>query len=129
MYLPKIVITTFVTASYVLAAPSVLESRAVDVGYGQQLQNSDQTNHWVVWIEGESACPATRTLSSLLTSPCNQYFTLAGERYKFVNCNGNNEPQAVKDATGSIVRSCELEHDKINCHNGIHDIVKHGKCV
>lgn len=41
----------------------------------------------------------------------------------------DNEPQAVKDASGNIVRRCTLDSDKINCHDGLHDIQKHGKCL
>lgn len=37
-----------------LASPLSLEKRDIEVGYGQQIQNSDETNHWV-WIKGESA--------------------------------------------------------------------------
>lgn len=88
MYFSNTIVATLITASSVLAIPSILESRSVKVGYGQQIQNSDEANHWVVWVEGESACPATQTLSRLNTSPCNQRFTLSGGQYKFVNCNG-----------------------------------------
>ncbi|KAF3766049.1 hypothetical protein M406DRAFT_351297 [Cryphonectria parasitica EP155] len=116
-------------SSTVLASPAMLESRGIQVGYGQQIQTSDQANHWVVWIEGQSACPATQTLSGLNTSPCNQVFTLAGGTYQLTNCNGNNEPQAVADQDGNYIHTCTLNHDKINCHHGEHDIVKHGKCT
>ena len=60
-------LSLFATAS--LAAPleaeveAEIEARApipsFKVGWGQELQNHDQTNHWVVWVEGESAVRTT----------------------------------------------------------------------
>lgn len=67
------------TCALSLALLSGLASAAVNIGYGQQLQNNDQANHWVVWIEGESACPNSRTLGPLVQSPCNQNFNYNGD--------------------------------------------------
>lgn len=80
----------------VMATPLSHESPAsplsnrqkMKVGYGEQIQTSDDVNHWVVWVEGKSACPATQTLTALNTSPCDQEFTLAGGTWKLANCNG-----------------------------------------
>lgn len=80
----------------VMATPLSHESPAsplsnrqkMKVGYGEQIQASDDVNHWVVWVEGKSACPATQTLTALNTSPCDQEFTLAGGTWKLANCNG-----------------------------------------
>lgn len=90
MLVATALISALMAPGLVLANPVALEDRAasVKVGYGQQIQTSDEANHWVVWVEGESACPATQTLSGLNTSPCNQVFTLAGTKLKLTNCNG-----------------------------------------
>lgn len=81
-------ISTLLTPGLVLATPVSLEDRAaIKVGYGQQIQLSDEANHWVVWVEGKDACPATQTLGFLTDSPCNQEFNLAGGSWKLTNCN------------------------------------------
>ncbi|KFY19502.1 hypothetical protein V491_04403 [Pseudogymnoascus sp. VKM F-3775] len=114
------------TCALSLALLSGLASAAVNIGYGQQLQNNDQANHWVVWIEGESACPNSRTLGPLVQSPCNQNFNYNGDTYHLADCDQSNEPKSV--VGGGETKGCRLDNDKINCHNGIHDIVKHGYC-
>ncbi|KAK5626478.1 hypothetical protein RRF57_002193 [Xylaria bambusicola] len=49
-----------------------------NVGFGQQLQDTDQTNHWVVWVEGENACPPSVVIDPLTDSPCGIDFELPG---------------------------------------------------
>ena len=88
MLVATALISTLLTPRLVLANPVSLEDRAaIEVGYGQQIQLSDETNHWVVWVEEEDACPATQTLSVLTSSPCEQTFSLAGGSWKLTNCN------------------------------------------
>lgn len=69
MQFTKGALLAFLFATASLAAPGTspvateLEARApipnFKVGWGQELQNHDQTNHWVVWVEGESAVRKT----------------------------------------------------------------------
>ncbi|GAP86393.1 hypothetical protein SAMD00023353_1800130 [Rosellinia necatrix] len=104
-------------------------ANAVSLGYGQQLQESDQANHWVIWTEGENACPGMTVLdTNIVDSPCDQPFIVQGVTYKFGACNGGTEPASLLNANGEIIAFCNLDHDKINCHKGLHDIVKHGVC-
>ncbi|KFY70025.1 hypothetical protein V499_09529 [Pseudogymnoascus sp. VKM F-103] len=114
------------TCALSVALLSGLASAYVPIGYGQQLQNNDQANHWVVWVEGKSACPNSRTLGLLVKSPCGQKFKYDGVEYKLADCDQSNEPKSL--VSGGVSWSCKLDHDKINCHSGTHDIVKHGYC-
>ncbi|KAI0010914.1 hypothetical protein F4779DRAFT_575960 [Xylariaceae sp. FL0662B] len=111
---------------------SALAGRAdySNVGFGQQLQTSSEQNYWVVWIEGETACDKVQALGPLTSSPCDIEFTIpAGTTpLKLGDCNGNNEPAGLYTSSGSFVRTCSHDSDKINCHGSEHDIVKHGKC-
>ncbi|KAB8237976.1 uncharacterized protein BDW43DRAFT_306682 [Aspergillus alliaceus] len=129
----KGVLFTLPFLSAVLASPAPAPVPApvpasVPIGYGQQLQNGDQANHWVVWIEGQSACPNSITLSKLTESPCNIDFSFNGGTYHLADCGSDNEPRSVVQNGGSS-KSCSRDNRKITCHNSIHDIVKHGKCT
>ncbi|KAI0468903.1 hypothetical protein F4859DRAFT_489376 [Xylaria cf. heliscus] len=103
----------------------------VPVGFGQQIQTSNEANYWVVWVEGDSACPNIQSLDPLTDNPCDITFRLPGgtEKLKLGDCDGNNMPHSLYLDSGSFVRTCTADSDKINCHHGEHDIVKHGKCV
>ncbi|KAI0911983.1 hypothetical protein F4823DRAFT_245551 [Ustulina deusta] len=65
------------------------KSNISNVAFGQQLQDEDQTNHWVVWLEGKSACPPAVILDLLTDSPCGMTFELPGSsqarKYHFSN--------------------------------------------
>lgn len=102
----------------------------VNVGFGQQIQTSNEANYWVVWVEGESACPNIRSLAPLTDNPCDITFTLPGgtEKLKLGDCDGNNMPHSLFLDSGSFVRGCSADSDKIHCHGDEHDIVKHGYC-
>ncbi|KAI0185494.1 hypothetical protein EV127DRAFT_515194 [Xylaria flabelliformis] len=102
----------------------------VPVGFGQQLQTSNEANYWVVWVEGDSACPNIQSLAPLTDNPCDITFSLPGgtEKLKLGDCDGNNMPHSLYLDSGSFVRTCEADSDKINCHGDEHDIVKHGYC-
>jgi hypothetical protein len=135
MYATTAIIATLIAS--VVGAPASSESfsqllarDAVNVGYGQEIQEFNEANYWVVWVEGESACPNIQSLGPLTDSPCDIEFQLPGgtEKLKLGNCDGNNEPHSLYLASGSFVRTCEHDSDKINCHGSQHDIVKHGKC-
>ncbi|KAI0391530.1 hypothetical protein F5Y17DRAFT_440065 [Xylariaceae sp. FL0594] len=125
--------TTLVAAASVMAAPAVKNTSelvardAPNIGYGQQIQRSNEQNWWVVWIEGKSACPNTVSLGPLVTNPCNYVFFIDGWSLHFGDCDGNNEPRSLYSGN-SYIRRCVGDSDKINCHDGLHDIVKHGKC-
>lgn len=87
------------------------------VGWGQELQNHDQTNHWVVWVEGEDACPAAIELAVLTSSPCGGSFNLKGQQLSLADCSGN-EPHSVHGSDGSKVLSCgsnDKRDHKITC--------------
>ncbi|OBT61220.1 hypothetical protein VE03_08708 [Pseudogymnoascus sp. 23342-1-I1] len=114
------------TCALSLALLTGFTSAFVPIGYGQQLQNNDQANHWVVWVEGKSACPNTRTLGPLVKSPCGQQFKYDGDTYKLADCDQSNEPKSL--VSGNRSWGCKLSSDKINCHGSTHDIVKHGYC-
>lgn len=89
MFVATALISILLTPDLVLANPVSLGGRAaIKVGYGEQIQLNDEANHWVVWVEGESACPATQTLSFLINSPCEQTFSLGGATLKLTDCNG-----------------------------------------
>ncbi|KAI1370408.1 hypothetical protein F4677DRAFT_451415 [Hypoxylon crocopeplum] len=128
-------------AAISMAAPGVSPAAAADletrapipnfkVGWGQELQNHDQTNHWVVWVEGESACPAAIELSVLTQSPCGLSFNLKDQALSLADC-ADNEPRSVHGNDGSKVLSCGPNGKngrKITCHGSQHDIVQHGFC-
>ncbi|KAI1455235.1 hypothetical protein F4805DRAFT_286405 [Annulohypoxylon moriforme] len=132
---------TLVLTATSLAAPGVspvpeagLSERApipgFRVGWGQELQNHDETNHWVVWVDGESACPAAIELAVLTNSPCGQAFSLKGQVMTLADCS-NNEPRSVHGSDGSRVLACGAngkKGTKITCHGDQHDIVQHGVC-
>ena len=116
-------VATFATASTTL---DVTKVRApvpnFKVGWGQELQNHDQTNHWVVWVEGESACPAAIELAALTSSPCGSSFNLKGQQLSLADCSGN-EPRSVHGSDGSKVLSCGSNgknDNKITCQYVIH---------
>ncbi|KAI1414482.1 hypothetical protein F5Y13DRAFT_188143 [Hypoxylon sp. FL1857] len=124
-----------------IAAPGISPATGDDLGarapipnfkvaWGQELQNSDQTNHWVVWVEGESACPTASKLSVLTNSPCGQPFNIRGQQLSFAGCS-KNEPVNVLASDGSKVLSCSPNGKygrQMNCHGDQHDIVQHGYC-
>ncbi|KAI1336735.1 hypothetical protein F5Y15DRAFT_392985 [Xylariaceae sp. FL0016] len=129
MHSAPVLLVSLLAPAAVLATPlTSLKARGISVGYGQQIQPQDDTNHWVVWVEGESACPAAQILGPLTGTPCGQRFTLEGAEYQLGGCASNNEPSELLDAGNSILSSCTTEDDKITCHGDQHDIVKHGKC-
>ncbi|KAI1811193.1 hypothetical protein GGS20DRAFT_127197 [Poronia punctata] len=100
------------------------------VAFGQQLQNNDQTNHWVAWTEGEHACPGMQVLSKLTDTPCGHGFSLGEVRYQFSGCpdEAGTPPTVLLDSGGLQIGGCKPASDKINCHDGLHDIVKWGVC-
>ncbi|KAI3328953.1 hypothetical protein HD806DRAFT_481185 [Xylariaceae sp. AK1471] len=102
----------------------------VNVGFGQQIQTSNEANYWVVWVEGQTACPNIQSLAPLTDSPCDLTFQLPGgsEKLKLGDCDGNNMPHSLYLDSGSFVRTCSADSDKITCHGDEHDIVKHGYC-
>ncbi|KAI1428352.1 hypothetical protein F5Y12DRAFT_56707 [Xylaria sp. FL1777] len=112
-----------------IAAFSSLTS-AQTIAFGQELQGNDQTNHWVTWVDGEHACPGQQVLGVLTESPCGQSFSLGEVEYTFTGCSGDaGPPAAILDSGGLQVGGCVANsHDKINCHDGLHDIIKHGTC-
>ncbi|KAI1165598.1 hypothetical protein F5B18DRAFT_649554 [Nemania serpens] len=113
-----------------IAAFSSLAS-AQTIAFGQELQNDDQTNHWVVWIDGEHACPGQQVLGVLTDSPCGQAFNLGEVEYAFTGCaEPSGPPTVILDSGGLQIGGCSADSsDKINCHDGLHDIIKHGTCV
>ncbi|KAI5862499.1 hypothetical protein GGS23DRAFT_78885 [Durotheca rogersii] len=109
-----------------------IEARAVNfkVAWGQQLQNHDQANHWVVWVEGESACPAAIELAALTRSPCGRRFNFKGQTLSLGDC-ADNKPRSLLNSSGKKVKSCGAngkKNRKINCKGSQHDIVQHGFC-
>lgn len=49
-----------------------------NIAFGQQLQDDDQSNHWVVWEEGKDACPPDTVLNVLTSPPCGYEFQVRG---------------------------------------------------
>ncbi|KAF2228655.1 hypothetical protein EV356DRAFT_420140, partial [Viridothelium virens] len=100
------------------------------VAFGQQLQNNDQTNHWVAWVDGDKACPGMQVLDVLTDKPCEKAFTLGEVVYTFSGCSGDaGAPTSILDSSDSPIGACSSDsNDKINCHDGLHDIIKHGTC-
>ncbi|KAI1277025.1 hypothetical protein F5Y07DRAFT_407973 [Xylaria sp. FL0933] len=98
------------------------------IAFGQQLQNGDQANHWVVWKEGKSPCPPL-VLGSLVQSPCNSTFNISGstDTFEFRDCDDANEPNTLffNGKFGHICKLYEKWHT-IHCP-GDHNILKHGK--
>ncbi|GJE90026.1 hypothetical protein PsYK624_061470 [Phanerochaete sordida] len=129
MQLTAAFIVAAASAATALASPS-LQARASpdNIGFGQQLQNTDQANHWVTWIDGESACPNTRLLGLLVNSPCGQQFSFNGFTFQLGDCGSDNFPRSLLDANGGFIRSCASHTPKITCHGSEHDIIQHGRC-
>ncbi|KAI0503073.1 hypothetical protein F5B22DRAFT_575053 [Xylaria bambusicola] len=100
-----------------------------NVGYGQQLQDGDQANHWVVWVEGENACPPSVVIDPLTDSPCNIDFELPGYDglLHLGDCDKNNKPHSLFTET-DFVTSCTLHDSTIHCSGSTHNVIKHGKC-
>ncbi|KAI3324748.1 hypothetical protein HD806DRAFT_493504 [Xylariaceae sp. AK1471] len=123
---------TFAAPSAEPISPLHIRNNIAKVGFGQQLQNGDQANHWVVWVEGESACPHAIDLGPMTSNPCNKPFTLPGSSTAVIlsDCDGNS-PKTLRepDNNNGFITTCDAASDKINCHGDKHDIVKHGKCV
>ncbi|OTA52914.1 hypothetical protein K449DRAFT_470246 [Hypoxylon sp. EC38] len=115
----------------IAAFSSLANAQAQAVAFGQQLQNNDQTNHWVAWVEGQHACPGMQVLDVLTESPCGKAFSLGEVQYTFTGCSGDNgPPTAILDSGGLQVGGCSANSNKkINCKKGLHDIIKHGVCV
>ncbi|KAI4869097.1 hypothetical protein F4820DRAFT_62287 [Hypoxylon rubiginosum] len=115
-----------------IAAFSSLAS-AQAIAFGQELQEGDQTNHWVTWIDGKNACPGQQILGVLTKSPCDQPFNFGEVEYTLSGCSGetNSPPTVILDSDGLQIGGCTTAHsgNKINCKDGLHDIVKHGTCV
>ncbi|KAI1799282.1 hypothetical protein F4811DRAFT_565712 [Daldinia bambusicola] len=114
-----------------IAAFSGLASAQQAVAFGQQLQNDDQTNHWVAWVEGQHACPGMQVLDVLTSSPCAQAFSLGEVQYTFSGCSGSNgAPTVILDSSGAQIGGCSANaNNKIHCHGDLHDIIKHGVCT
>ncbi|OTB04207.1 hypothetical protein M426DRAFT_11829 [Hypoxylon sp. CI-4A] len=106
-------------------------ANAQTVAFGQELQNDDQTNHWVTWVDGEKACPGQQVLDVLTETPCGQPFNLGEVEYEFSGCSGDNgAPTVLLDSSGLQIGGCSANaNNKINCHDGNHDIIKHGTCT
>ncbi|KAI1169996.1 hypothetical protein F4777DRAFT_570905 [Nemania sp. FL0916] len=122
---------TSVFASIAMGVPLELETRdAVNVAFGQQIQTFNEANYWVVWVEGQDACPNIQSLGPLTDTPCDISFSLPGgtEQLHLSDCDGNNMPHSLYLSSGSFVRTCSASSDKITCHDAEHDIVKHGFC-
>ncbi|GAP86777.1 hypothetical protein SAMD00023353_2101040 [Rosellinia necatrix] len=96
------------------------------IAFGQQLQNNDQANHWVIWFSHKKACPPLVVLGSLANSPCNSTFGVPGSsNLTFGYCDEHGEPGALF-SDGVFVRDCKKSRKKIKCND--HDIIRHGKC-
>ncbi|KAJ8122394.1 hypothetical protein ONZ43_g1400 [Nemania bipapillata] len=115
------------------AAPSILSDKdkdpVVKLAFGQQMQDEDQTNHWVVWVEGKEACPPTQVLGSLINSPCGVRFNVPGvQNLEFSGCDAEGEPHMLL-VDGNFARSCKHSKHSVHCVDSVHSILKHGKCV
>ncbi|KAI1324522.1 hypothetical protein F5Y16DRAFT_380867 [Xylariaceae sp. FL0255] len=101
----------------------------VTLAYGQQIQNNDSANHWVVWTEGHNACPGQTVLGPLYLPACNQTFVVGTGTYSFGGCDGTTEPSVLLDNNNVTIGICSSDLDKIGCSSSNeHDIVKHGVC-
>ncbi|KAI1131087.1 hypothetical protein F5Y10DRAFT_234229 [Nemania abortiva] len=104
----------------------------VKVAYGQQIQNNDQANHWVVWMEGRDACPPLQVLGLITSDPCNSNFTLPGtDNLEFAGCDNYGEPHVLL-SEGKYVRACKKSKTKstIRCHDkNMHNVIKRGRCA
>ena len=104
-------------------------SAYANIAYGQEIQNSDNQNHWVIWNEGSSACPIRQVLGLLTSNPCTQLFTVDDSQFQFGDCDSSNEPTVLLDSKGTQIVQCTENSDHINCSGSQHDIIKHGYCV
>lgn len=113
-----------------LAVRNDTNAGVVKIAYGQQIQTDDEANHWVVWIEGENACPPAQVLGLLAAIPCGTSFNISGsDGLELSDCGEDSEPNALH-ANGQFVRLCKQSKQKtIHCHGDQHNIIKHGKCV
>lgn len=77
---------------------------------------------WVVWVEGEYACPAAQVLAQLDESPCGQNFTLAEGEWQLGGCEGDDfEPKELRQSNGiDKVHDCKGDSDKITCRKVPH---------
>lgn len=125
-----------VAVSTVLAAPQDSsagsnKTELVKVAFGQQIQTDDQTNHWVAWIEGSTACPPSQILGTLVNDPCGQRFDLPGSKdLEFAGCDNDGLPHVLL-ANGKFIRTCKESKKTLKCvpAGSGHDVVKRGKCT
>jgi hypothetical protein len=118
-------IATF--SSLTNALPSTEAAPPPAVAFGQQLQNNDETNHWVTWVEGEDACPGMQVLDVLTQPACDKSFQHGEVIYTFTGCSSDG---AILDSSGIQIGGCStVPQQHIGCKDNLHDIVKHGTCV
>ncbi|KAF2231421.1 hypothetical protein EV356DRAFT_293230 [Viridothelium virens] len=113
-----------------ITASSSLASAQQSIAFYQQLQNNDQSNHWVAWVDGEHAYPGMQVLDVLTKAPCDRVFSLGEVMYTFTGCTGDGTaPTAILDSGGVQIGGCSAnDNSKIHCGDDLHDIIKHGKC-
>ncbi|RGP78647.1 hypothetical protein FLONG3_3269 [Fusarium longipes] len=102
------------------------------IAWGEQIQNGDESNYWVAWIEGEHACPGDSVIVNKSENICGRLFTLAGLQLSFTACGTTGEPNTViSGSSGYEYGHCGPNGKngrKINCPKGSHDIKQHGYC-
>ncbi|KAL3955862.1 hypothetical protein ACCO45_009881 [Purpureocillium lilacinum] len=110
-------------------------SCSVNVAYGHQLQDYSQNNNWVVWVEGNDACPNRQVLvpvvfGALENGPCDSEFTFNNCACHFEDCGPWWVLTPGRLVCEGITLPCQdTKLEKIHCHGGEHDIIKHGKCI
>ncbi|KAH7246774.1 hypothetical protein BKA59DRAFT_455802 [Fusarium tricinctum] len=104
----------------------------IKVGYGEQIQNGDETNYWVAWLHGHHACPGQSVIKIKDGALCDTEFWLGKApnrvNLRFLNCDGQNPTEVY--AGNSFYGSCGsrgYNGQKISCKNQ-HDIKQHGFC-
>lgn len=83
-----------------LAAPTIETSSSIQtrdiprVGLGQQIQLNYERHELIVWSHSKSACPKTRTIRPLISTPRGKRFIAPGtsEVVQFCSCDGQQDP-------------------------------------
>lgn len=107
----------------------------ITINYGQQLQASDEANHWVAWASESDPCKDATVMDYLSSSPCDWQFQIGTVEYTLSGCpdgviGSNTNPSVILSPEDIQLGACAAGgHHKYHCHGDTHDVISHGSCV